>query len=360
MPASSPASDSALLAALIHTCYALAAASVVVWLGCFHVRVRRLKRAARAAVAEEKLTGLVLDELAGYPVPADTYGKLPRWQQRILLQVLQNLVEQTKGRDQGKLIALMQRVGFLRTALETLASPRRGERQSACTVLGYFDEPAAISALRSALQDPDLAVRLTAARALLQKDKVASLRALLAALNFSPDDPPLILAEIFTRLPASLRPESIALLAEDIPAEWKRMLVIALGRNQAGEAFEAIAGLRRAELPRLRAAVWVALHELGDPRVGEFVSDGLRDASASVRQAACACAGTLGGPEVLPRLAELLDDADWWVRFAAANALYDAGAGGRQLLESHCAGAAENDVGLQVLREREMEAEYER
>lgn len=360
MPASSPASDSALLAALIQGCYALAAASVVVWLGCFQVRLRRLKRAARAAIAEEKLTGLVLDELAGYPVPADTYGRLPRWQQRILLRVLQNLVEQTKGRDQGKLIALMQRVGFLRTALESLTSPSPNERQTACTVLGYFDERAAISALRSALQDPDLAVRLTAARALLQKDKIASLRALLAALNFSPDDPPLILAEIFTRLPASLRPEAAALLTEDIPAEWKRMLVIALGRNQVGGAFDAIAGLRGAGLPRLRAAVWVALRELGDPRAGELVADGLRDPDASVRQAACDCAGALGGPEVLPPLAGLLDDADWWVRFAAASALYETGAEGRRLLEQHSAGADDHDVGLQVWREREAEAEYER
>lgn len=360
MPASSPASDSALLAALIQACYALAAVSVAVWLGCFQVRLRRLKRAARATVAEEKLTGLVLDELAGYPVPADAYARLPRWQRRILLGVLQNLVEQTKGRDQGKLISLMQRVGFLRTALETLDSSSRNERQTACTVLGYFDEPAAITALRSALQDPDLAVRLTAARALLQKDKVASLRALLAALKFSPDDPPLILAEIFTRLPASLRPESVALLAEDIPAEWKRMLVIALGRNQVNEAYAAIAGLRRAALPRLRAAVWVALHELGDPRAGELVADGLHDPDASVRQAACVCAGALGGPEVLPHLAGLLGDADWWVRFAAAGALCDSGAEGRRLLERHSAGADDNDVGLQVLREREMEAEYER
>lgn len=358
MPASSPASDSALLAALIHTCYVLAAASVAVWFGCFYVRVWRLRRAARATVAEEKLTGLVLDELAGYPLPADTYAKLPKWQRRILLRVLQNLVEQTKGSDQAKLIALMQRVGFLQTALETLTSPLRNERQTACTVLGYFDEAQAIAALRSALRDHDLAVRLTAARALLQKDKIESLRALLEALKFSPDDPPLILSEIFTRLPASLRPEAVALLGEDIPAEWKRMLAIALGRNQVHEAFDAIAALRRADTPRVRAAAWVALHELGDPRAGEFVAEGLRDPSSTVRQAACACAGALGGPETLPPLSELLGDSDWWVRFAAASALYDFGAEGRSLLERHSTTADDNDVGLQVLREREMEEQY--
>ena len=358
MSDSLPASDAALLGALVQVCWGLAAASVVVWLGCFFLRLRRLKQAARAACAEEKLTGIVFDEIAGNPVPDDTYARLPDWQRRILLRVLQNLVGQIRGADQTRLIALMQRAGFLETALRTLASRRAGERYYACVVLGYYDQPSAIAALQGALKDRDLAVRLAAVRALVQRDRIESIRTLLADLDFSPDDPPLILTEIFAHISARLRPEAIRLLTEPIPDEWKRMLAIALGRNHVPEAFDGILALSRLPSPRLRAAAWVALRELADPRAGETVGEGLRDGSASVRRAACAAAAVFGDPGVLPQLLALLADADWRVRFSAASALHDFGPEGRALLVQHANTAPEDDVGLQVLRERQMEDQY--
>lgn len=357
MPDSSPASDTVLLGALVRACWGLAAASVVVWSGCFFVRLRRLKQEARAARAEERLTRTVLDEIGGHPVPDDTYRRLPPWERRLLLRVLQNLVGQIKGGDQARLIALMQRAGFLETALKGLGSRSAADRQSACVVLGYYDQPPAIAALRGALKDRDLAVRLTATRALVQKDRIESLRALLTDLDFPPEDPPLILAEIFARLSRSLRHEAVRLLAEPIPDEWKRMLAIALGRNQVEEAFDAILALSRAPSDRMRAAAWIALRELGDPRAGAAVGEGLADRSASVRRAACECAAQSGNLAVLPRLMALLADDDWWVRFSAATALYDFGPAGRELLEKHSTTAGETDVGLQVLREREMEVQ---
>lgn len=358
MLASSPDSEAALLGAISQACWVLAVCSVVVWAGCFLLRLHRLKLAARTALAEEELTRLVLDKMAGCVVPDDTFRRLPGWQRGVLLQVLCNLADQIKGSDQGKLIALMERVGFLENAFRTLGSRRAAERQSACVVLGYFDQPAAIAALQGALKDRDLAVRLTATRALLQKGRIQSLQALLTDLNLSPDDPPLILAEIFARLPANLLPEAVRLLTAPIPDEWKRMLAIALARNQVQEAYDAILALSRAPAERMRAAAWVALRELGELRAGAEVGAGLADRSATVRRAACEGAAVLGDPVVLPRLRALLQDDDWWVRFSAASALYDFGPAGRELLRQHAATADEQDVGLQVLREREMEALY--
>jgi hypothetical protein len=355
MPASSPTSEELLLHGLIWAGLWLAAGSVLVWIGCFVVRLRRLRRAAQEAAVEERLSGRVLDELAGYPAAADAYAGLSRWEQHVLLRVLQDLVEQVKGGDRDKLLALMQRVGFRQAALEGLGSFRLGERRTACRVLGYFDQPEAIAALRRALRDRDLPVRLIAARALLQKDKVESLHGLLADLDFSPDNPPLMLAELFAHLPASLRPEAVRLLGEPIPEEWRRMLAIALGRNQVHEAYDAIAALTGAASPRVRAAAWVALRDLGDPLAGDLVVTGLGDANASVRRAACRCAGAFGGAAVRPLLGTLLDDRDWWVRFEAASALLETGPEGRRRLEQHSLAAGDDDVGLQVLREKEME-----
>jgi HEAT repeat protein len=136
------------------------------------------------------------------------------------------------------------------------------------------------------------------------------------------------------------------------------MLAIALGRNQVQAAFDGIMALSRSPSPRMRAAAWVALREMGDPRAGATVAEGLKDADASVRRAACEAAAALGDPAVLPPLLALLADDDWWVRFSAASALAAFGPEGRELLEKHATTADENDVGLQVLRERQMEELY--
>jgi hypothetical protein len=357
MPASPPASDPALLAAIVNTCWVLSAAATAVWSGVFAVRVRRLRRARREAAAEEELTGRVLDQISGYSAksPGAGFDQLPRWKRGVLLRVLCRLIEQTKGRDQGQLVGLLRDAGFRDRALADLRQGTGLQRQDACTVLGYFDDEASTAGLRAALDDPDGAVRLTAARALLLKDHVTSLRELLNRLDFSREDPPLILAEIFGNLPARLHEEAVTLLREPLPPAWLRMLAIALARQQVLAAFEAVADLRRSPVPRVRAAAWVALHELGDPRAGDLVAEGLRDPSPDVRQAASRCAGRLGGPDVLPLLAALLRDPDWWTAFRAARALLATGPAGRALLEEHARTAPEDDAGRQALREQAEE-----
>ena len=129
-----------------------------------------------------------------------------------------------------------------------------------------------------------------------------------------------------------------------------------MAHGDPGERARPALTLVAAPTPRLRAAAWVALRELGDPEAGGLLATGLRDESTTVRRAACRCAGTCGGSDTLPLLVGLLDDSDWWVRYEAASALCEFGDEGRRLLERHSLPAADDDVGLQVLREREMEA----
>jgi hypothetical protein len=351
MSVSPNASEATLLSNIALTCVVLALASVLVWNGVFLVRVVRLRRARRDALAEEELTGYVLDQLAGYQT-APSSAPLPRWKRRILARVLQSLIEQTKGRDQLQLIALLERSGFRDDALARVREGNASERQSACATLAHFDDDESIAAQRAALNDPDFGVRLAAARALLAKDRVPSLRDLLDRLRFDEIDPPLSLAELFARLPPSLRTEAVSLLGADLPAEWLRTLALALARNQIYDAFDPVVALRHHAAPRVRAAAWVALRELGDPRAGDFVLEGLKDAVADVRRAAAECAGKLGGPDVLAPLAALAGENDWWVSHGAAAALWEFGAEGRALLEQ---AATLGEGARQFAREKRQE-----
>ena len=352
MWASPPGSDPSLLHAIVLACIVMSVIAVEVWLAVFFIRTARLRRGKAAAAAEEELTGLVLDQLSGYGGSASKLRGLSPWKRRILLKVLQNLIEQTKGSDQVGLVHILREAGFHAEAMARLKNGRPPARQVAATVLGFFDDERSIEALQDALADPDAAVRLTAARALLHKNRVDSLRDLLRQLPFSPDDPPIALAEIFAQLPARLQAEAVALLASRaLPPEWLRMLAIALARKQVFDAFDATAALRRAAEPRVRAAAWVALTELGDPRAGEIVAEGLSDPDDDVRQVASHCAGKLGGPEIVPLLLGLASAGSWWNRYHAAAALIESGAPGEAALQDLLRGAPAEDPVWQAWQE---------
>lgn len=301
---------------------------------------------------------MVLDHTVRPPVERDPapFGRLKAWERGLLLRVLRQLIEQTKGRDQQQLVAALADTGFKEQALTDLRHGFRLRRLYAANLLGHFSDDDSIRALHNAFTDRDAAVRLAAARALLQRDRIHSLAGLLNGLGFSRKDPPLILAEIFAQLPERLVPEAVQLLDSPLPPEWLRMLAIALGRRQVGAAYNAFAALRHNVSPRVRAAAWVALTELGDPRAGELVAGGLQDSSPDVRRAAALCAGRLGGSEVLPLLSAMLKDGDWSVAWGAALALLQSGPGGRALLSEHSHNAPEGDAGRQALLEQTAEA----
>lgn len=355
MPASLPVTESVLLEGVIRACGLFAVLALAVWCGVFLVRLQRLRRGRREAEAEKELTGSVLDLISGYDHGGAlaTLNALPPWRRRVLLRVLCGLIEQTKGQDQAQLIELLRTTGFHERALADLRARLPVIRQQACTVLGYFHDEPSVAGVRSVLADPDPAVRLTAAQALLRHDRLASVRELLESLDLPRDDPPLILGEILSQLPARLHGEAVELLRAPLPPEWLHMLALAVARMQVLAAYDALADLRASPSPRIRAAAWIALGELGDPRAGDIVAEGLADPAPDVRQAACACAGRLGSPEVVPRLAALLRDDDWWTAFRAARALLANGPEGRAALAAHAAAAPVGDAGRQALREHE-------
>ncbi len=359
MLALSPDSDLELLNLAFPICASLAAASVAIWTVVFILRIRRFKVDARMVAAKENLMDGLLAEIIDPAAPAVSYAQLPRLKRFVLVQVLQEIVGQIKGEEKERLIGLLQREGFFEAAVRALRDRRPAERQSACALLSYCPQASSSVALRTALGDPDLGVRLMAARSLLARDEIPSLRGLLESLRLSREDPPLVLTDLLGRLPASLRPEAIQLLGEALPNEWKRILAIALGRSQVPEAFPPLGVLVRHPADRVRAAAWIALRELGDPQAAGLLPHGLTDPSASVRQAACQCAAMLGRPEHFSQLAAIVQRDEWEVSHAAARALWALGPEARRILRDHCAQAGELDAGVQVLRAGELEDEHE-
>ena len=347
---------------LTTTAYALAALSVLVWLGSFFRRQYQLRREAREASAEAELTELILDQTVQKKPDGAPLARLSRLQQGVLLRVLTSLLEQLQGAGRDRLIAVTGGMGVRQTLNEAMCRGRIRDRINAAVIIGNFrDEPAA-SALTTLLHDSEFGVRLAAARALLNHPHSAlTLREFLEALRFSDQDPSIALADIFDRLPAHWHAEAIAMLRGDLPANWRRMLAIALGRSRVPEAREAIISLLSEKDARLRAAAWIALAELGDHGIQDLLLEGLVDPAADVRVTACHCARRLRAVDCIPSLTRLLrTDPDWWVRYRAAQALVAMGGTGRGAILSASAEAKNptSDVGLIVLREFEAEAAH--
>ncbi len=347
--------DSESLALILHSCVVLALASVLIWAACFLVRARRLIRAERVAETRERLTSRLLAEITEPAAGPVSYANLSRLERWVLLQVLQEMANQITGAEKARLVKLIEREGLVDVMRQVLRSGWPAERQAACALLAHSPRPEAAADLRTALLDRDLGVRVTAARSLLGRNEVTSLRELLAAVRLPPNDPPLALSDLLARLPGSLHEEAVELLRGPLPNEWKRIFAIALGRLQAEDLLPALAALARHASDGVRAAAWIGLRELGSPAAAELLRHGLTDPSTSVRQAACQCAALLGRPEHLPRLLAIVREDEWWVSHAAAVALWEFGPRGRALLRWHAESAPELAAGVQVLRERELE-----
>lgn len=351
MLASPDASEQELLRGLVATAVGLAGLAALVWTATFAVRVVHLHGARRRSEATEQLTAWVLEAMArgGDDVVVPPWQP---WQRRLLSRILRDLIAGTRGSDRARCIALLETTGIRRDAARAVHNRAAPARQEAVEVLSHFDDAGALAAVRAALEDRDDAVRLVAARALVKRDRAESLRLLLERLRLSPGDPPLAVADLLDDLSPALQREAIALLVEgSLPPEWTRLVALALARCQVLDAFDAIAALRGAREARLRAACWVALERLGDPRAGAFLAEGLADPDADVRQTATSCAAGVGGAETVPALERLLRSEDWWERHRAATALLALGPTGVGAVDRHLAGRPDDEPVLQAREE---------
>jgi HEAT repeat protein len=179
-------------------------------------------------------------------------------------------------------------------------------RLAACEVIRYSPSRRAVLALGRVLGDPDPAVRLAAAEAIGAAGIPEAVGPLLGHL----DDPaPAVRAEVAQ----------------------------ALARIGDATAAVPLIGKVGDSAPEVRRAVARALGELGDPRAGSALVLALRDGVASVRVEALHALGRLASEEAVVAISPLLDEHETpEVRAAALAALGRIGSDGavRQLIKA--------------------------
>jgi HEAT repeat protein len=258
----------------------------------------------------------------------------------ILTDVSLELARMVRGEDRE---ALLARAKTLRVPERLRRRLRRGRvqvRLGAAEALAHFHDDESLAALRGALDDGSSHVRLTAALALAQHDASLPVSMLVERLGIGTREHSRIGIELLREI-GRHRPEEVAALLwqPNVPAGAKAAAAEALMSSAHYDVVPLIAELalnssdESAELP----AYIEALGGLGHPAAAAAVLNELHSSQPRVRAAAAAAAGRIGIFEAAERLAALVGDAHWQVRFQAATALSRLGPNGRKLLEKTAA-----------------------
>ena len=300
----------------------------------------RLRRHHRHRVSERTITDVsthLFSYLAGTTSLTVLVSQLRKYSVHQRATVLEKYVATLTGKSEADLSRYFERSGMLRAAQRLCRSLFWWRRLEGARLLGAGGYEAGAITLQHLLHDRNLAVRLAAARALGRTQDPKYIAPLLRALRrgrlsraaiaevlvtFGPESRQ-VLRELVMQLPtdsraSKLRATTVEVLAlvGDAGATPFIQYALASGDDEVRIAAFKAAGIIRAGLStdELRA--------------------GLSDPVWQVRAHAAGTVGKTQTTRLLPDLAVLLEDRNWWVRTKAAHALFELGKPGIRMLES--------------------------
>jgi HEAT repeat protein len=310
--------------------WAVAMALFTVWLRLWAARRRRAWQQAEA-YWRPLVDAFVLDQR---PLPS------PRGLgRRVVLDLLLRYAVLLRGAEAERIVAYLEREGFVAEALRELRARDRWKRAQAAGLLGRMRSPRAVGALIRALRDESPDVRSMAAHALAAIGDPRAIGALTAALADSSRWAATTVAADLIEMGAEVVPTlvGIATSAEGRGADAREAAVTAvrvLGEIRDPRATAPLLRLlREATDIDLRARAAAALGSIGGAQVSRALADALQDPAWQVRAQAATGLGALGDVLAAPALKHAIHDESWWVRRNCAEALGRLGATGRLALQ---------------------------
>lgn len=270
---------------------------------------------------------------------------------RLLMELGHHLLNTVRGEEALRLARLLEQSGAVAEEMRLLRKGSAAERAMAAERLAVLadQDPGVGAALDRALDgDPSPAVRLSAARALLDAGQPPALVRIIGR-TWHPDRISIRGFQALLRQLAGHAPEQIRTYLEAHHRPGADHYLLALLTDALGHAHDlgqlpvlrhlATEGIQA----DIRAAAFRALGSLGHPSARSAVDRGLADPVWAVRGQAIICAARIGLRDFAPRIARALADPQWWVRFRAAQALLQLGPEGLDLLRQAAARESETD-----------------
>lgn len=311
--------------------------------------LRRRQRREQAALAKWRpiLNAAVIGDIPG------TLPRLRRGERLVFLKFWVHLHQSLRGSASAALNEVAFRLQCDALARELLAGRRRAARLLAILALGHMRDRKAWDALQRQASSADSTASLHALWALVQIDPRAAADTMMPSfiersdwalsqvvniLQEARDDCADALMRIIPGLPDERLPRALQLaeaLRANLPPEM-----------QAGL-------LRHDAVPVLVAALRI----VSSPVVREEVCMHAAHADWRVRVQVAKALGRIGGRDDVALLLRLLNDAEWWVRYRAAQALAELpflGRAGLERLRDEADDRYAADMLTQVMAEREM------
>lgn len=267
---------------------------------------------------DAKITRNYLQRVAGYKVEQSM-----QWARKDRLAAISRILPLLRGGERTRLLQIAELDGTLLETVRSSHSIYQNERINAIQLLQSFGSEVCIGRLRELMaRDPSPRVRLEAAFALAANAALPPPREVLRLLN-ALSRAPTRLDIALLRSVAPLYPEQMVLLLsdDDLDTAWRAHLIDALGWSEDMSmtgVFESASKDREAEV---RCAALRASARLGNPIANHWVVHALEDPVPAVRLEAIAACVSLGLREAVPRLTDLLDDDQLWVRLRTEQAL---------------------------------------
>jgi HEAT repeat protein len=342
------------LLALWSIALGITGAALLIMAGLLVARLLTGWRERERAAERQRLVPLLLGDSEHDPTPRMWLAD------KFIAELMVELIQLVRGSDRERFIARAERLGVPGRLRHQLGSASARIRQTAAEALGLFPDGKSVDGLRHALTDKNPDVRLTAALALAQAGLAPPLRDLVRLLDIGRGEKSLLVNSLFKALGRERKAElEEAVRSPGAPATARIAAAEALASAGSYDAVPLIAeAVLRApadsrELPRFLRA----LGALGHPAAAEAVGKGLGSDAPAVRAAAAEAAGRIGLAQFSGRLAELLSDPAWRVRFRAGEALIRLGEEGVARLRRAAAGGTgpAAEAAARTLRERGLE-----
>jgi HEAT repeat protein len=237
------------------------------------------------------------------------------------LAAIGHLGQLVRGEDRDRLSAFVEEQRLLERAAREAGRGSRRKRVEAIRLLGNIGGPRALDALTEALRDEqDDDVRLDAATMLARLGGLPPPCVLIDRLRLTETAITPLHRALFRMLAARRPDELFTLVAADLPAPVRALLVDALGWTEDYAALDLLAIAARDDHAPVRIAAIDAASRLGHPSAGGWIIALLGDPEPTVRARAIRACQSLGLRQGLPAIAQLRADPSPWVRLRAQQA----------------------------------------
>jgi len=263
-------------------------------------------------------------------------GDGSRLARKVAASLTLEMAELVRGSARDALVASARSAGAVDELRHRLRARAPQERLVAAEALAMFPETTE-ELTDTALHDRNPDVRLGAALSLAQEGRAPPVGQLVRGLGIGTTEHSLLVVSLMRDL-VQADPHAVEALLYDLELSDTAKLAAtdALAESGAVDHAPLVAWMAEAagESSELQPRIFRALGRLGHPAGHDAILAGMENPAWQVRAAAAEAAGRSRLNRGADRLAELLGDGEWWVRFRAGEALWRLGAAGRVVLES--------------------------